>query len=90
MSRCALHVHLHAMGPVLVFSRGVNHPTYPSVLQSLEIEDPVVANCLIDQRGIERILLIKVTCPSQTSVNSYCRQGNLFRVCCIFFVLEFS
>ncbi|CAL8315923.1 unnamed protein product [Lota lota] len=39
--------------------RGVHHPTYQSVLQSLEIEDPVVANCLIDQRGIERILLIK-------------------------------
>uniref|UniRef100_A0A8C8HTJ8 Structural maintenance of chromosomes protein 6 n=1 Tax=Oncorhynchus tshawytscha TaxID=74940 RepID=A0A8C8HTJ8_ONCTS len=40
-------------------SRAVNHPDYPSVLQSLEIEDPVVANCLIDQRGIETILLIK-------------------------------
>ncbi|XP_055741192.1 structural maintenance of chromosomes protein 6-like isoform X4 [Salvelinus fontinalis] len=39
--------------------RAVNHPDYPSVLQSLEIEDPVVANCLIDQRGIETILLIK-------------------------------
>uniref|UniRef100_A0A8C4ZVC0 RecF/RecN/SMC N-terminal domain-containing protein n=1 Tax=Gadus morhua TaxID=8049 RepID=A0A8C4ZVC0_GADMO len=39
--------------------RGVDHPTYPSVLQSLEVEDPVVANCLIDQRGIERILLIR-------------------------------
>ncbi|CAL8318125.1 unnamed protein product [Merluccius merluccius] len=39
--------------------RGVNHPTYLSVLQSLEIEDPVVANCLIDQRGIESVLLIK-------------------------------
>ncbi|XP_047244065.1 structural maintenance of chromosomes protein 6-like isoform X2 [Girardinichthys multiradiatus] len=39
--------------------RGVNHPQYPSVLQSLEIEDPVVANCLIDQRNIESILLIK-------------------------------
>ncbi|XP_054474531.1 structural maintenance of chromosomes protein 6-like [Anoplopoma fimbria] len=39
--------------------RGVNHPEYPSVLQALEIEDPVVANCLIDQRGIESILLIK-------------------------------
>uniref|UniRef100_A0A8C5CZA4 RecF/RecN/SMC N-terminal domain-containing protein n=1 Tax=Gadus morhua TaxID=8049 RepID=A0A8C5CZA4_GADMO len=38
---------------------GVDHPTYPSVLQSLEVEDPVVANCLIDQRGIERILLIR-------------------------------
>ncbi|XP_029281710.1 structural maintenance of chromosomes protein 6 [Cottoperca gobio] len=40
-------------------SRGVNQPEYPSVLQALEIEDPVVANCLIDQRGIESILLIK-------------------------------
>uniref|UniRef100_A0A1A7WF85 Structural maintenance of chromosomes protein 6 n=1 Tax=Iconisemion striatum TaxID=60296 RepID=A0A1A7WF85_9TELE len=39
--------------------RAVNHPNYPSVLQALEIEDPVVANCLIDQRGIESILLIK-------------------------------
>uniref|UniRef100_A0A7N6BR91 Structural maintenance of chromosomes protein 6 n=1 Tax=Anabas testudineus TaxID=64144 RepID=A0A7N6BR91_ANATE len=39
--------------------RGVNHPEYPSVLQALEIEDPVVANCLIDQRGIESILIIK-------------------------------
>ncbi|XP_072293423.1 structural maintenance of chromosomes protein 6 [Eucyclogobius newberryi] len=39
--------------------RGVNHPDYPSVLQALDIEDPVVANCLIDQRGIESILLIK-------------------------------
>uniref|UniRef100_A0A8C2ZHH5 Structural maintenance of chromosomes protein 6 n=1 Tax=Cyclopterus lumpus TaxID=8103 RepID=A0A8C2ZHH5_CYCLU len=38
---------------------GVNHPEYPSVLHALEIEDPVVANCLIDQRGIESILLIK-------------------------------
>ncbi|TNM94702.1 hypothetical protein fugu_017461 [Takifugu bimaculatus] len=39
--------------------RAVNHPDYPSVLQALEIEDPVVANCLIDQRAIECILLIK-------------------------------
>ncbi|XP_058469995.1 structural maintenance of chromosomes protein 6-like isoform X1 [Solea solea] len=39
--------------------RAVNHPQYPSVLQALEIEDHVVANCLIDQRGIESILLIK-------------------------------
>ncbi|XP_033846628.1 structural maintenance of chromosomes protein 6-like [Periophthalmus magnuspinnatus] len=39
--------------------RGVNHPEYPSVLQALEIEDPAVANCLIDQRGIETVLLIK-------------------------------
>lgn len=40
--------------------RAVSHPSYPSVLQALEIEDPVVANCLIDQKGIESILLIKV------------------------------
>lgn len=39
----------------------MNHPDYPSVLQALEIEDPVVANCLIDQRAIECILLIKVS-----------------------------
>uniref|UniRef100_A0A3Q2Q5H1 Si:dkey-119f1.1 n=1 Tax=Fundulus heteroclitus TaxID=8078 RepID=A0A3Q2Q5H1_FUNHE len=39
--------------------RGVNHPQYPSVLQALIIKDPVVANCLIDQRNIESILLIK-------------------------------
>ncbi|KAM9798337.1 structural maintenance of chromosomes protein 6 [Neosynchiropus ocellatus] len=39
--------------------RAVNHPKYPSVLQALEIEDHVVANCLIDQRGIESVLLIK-------------------------------
>ncbi|XP_060947359.1 structural maintenance of chromosomes protein 6-like [Limanda limanda] len=40
-------------------TRAVNHSDYPSVLQALEIEDPVVANCLIDQTGIESILLIK-------------------------------
>ncbi|NXY08683.1 SMC6 protein, partial [Pteruthius melanotis] len=39
--------------------RGVRHPEFPSVLTALEIDDPVVANCLIDMRGIERILLIK-------------------------------
>ncbi|KAK1171782.1 structural maintenance of chromosomes protein 6 isoform X1 [Acipenser oxyrinchus oxyrinchus] len=39
--------------------RAVNHPEFPSVLQALEIDDPVVANCLIDMRGIETILLIK-------------------------------
>ncbi|XP_074643898.1 structural maintenance of chromosomes protein 6-like isoform X2 [Tubulanus polymorphus] len=31
---------------------------YPTVLDMLEIEDSVVANCLIDQRGIESIILI--------------------------------
>lgn len=46
---------------VCLCDRAVDHPEYPSVLQALEIEDPVVANCLIDQRGIESILLIKVS-----------------------------
>ncbi|NXA78790.1 SMC6 protein, partial [Thryothorus ludovicianus] len=39
--------------------RAVHHPEFPSVLTALEIDDPVVANCLIDMRGIETILLIK-------------------------------
>ncbi|KAF1626274.1 Structural maintenance of chromosomes protein 6, partial [Eudyptes filholi] len=39
--------------------RGVHHPEFPSVLTALEIDDAVVANCLIDVRGIETILLIK-------------------------------
>ncbi|XP_075001103.1 structural maintenance of chromosomes protein 6 isoform X1 [Calonectris borealis] len=39
--------------------RGVHHPEFPSVLTALEIDHPVVANCLIDVRGIETILLIK-------------------------------
>ncbi|KAL2082375.1 hypothetical protein ACEWY4_022193 [Coilia grayii] len=42
-----------------ISQRAVNHPNYPSVLQALEIDDPNVANCLIDMRGIETILLIK-------------------------------
>ncbi|NXH14626.1 SMC6 protein, partial [Bucco capensis] len=39
--------------------RGVHHPEFPSVLTALEIDHPVVANCLIDVRSIETILLIK-------------------------------
>ncbi|XP_067218648.1 structural maintenance of chromosomes protein 6-like [Chanodichthys erythropterus] len=42
-----------------VSSRAASHPQYPTVLQALDIENPVVANCLIDMRGIETILLIK-------------------------------
>nr|XP_055058867.1 structural maintenance of chromosomes protein 6-like [Misgurnus anguillicaudatus]XP_055058868.1 structural maintenance of chromosomes protein 6-like [Misgurnus anguillicaudatus] len=42
-----------------VSSKAVSHQEYPSVLQALDIENPVVANCLIDMRGIETILLIK-------------------------------
>jgi len=43
-----------------LFFRGVHHLEFPSVLTALEIDHPVVANCLIDVRGIETILLIKV------------------------------
>ncbi|NXP78639.1 SMC6 protein, partial [Ramphastos sulfuratus] len=37
----------------------VNHPEFPSVLTALEIDHPMVANCLIDARSIETVLLIK-------------------------------
>ncbi|KAM9273951.1 structural maintenance of chromosomes protein 6 isoform 2-T3 [Cariama cristata] len=40
--------------------RGVHHPEFPSVLTALEIDHAVVANCLIDVRSIETILLIKI------------------------------
>ncbi|XP_039982042.1 structural maintenance of chromosomes protein 6 isoform X1 [Xiphias gladius] len=66
--------------------RAVKHPDYPSVLQVLEIEDPVVANCLIDQRGIESILLIKnrtearrvMQCrnPPQNCVQAFSKDGD--------------
>ncbi|KAA0710832.1 Structural maintenance of chromosomes protein 6 [Triplophysa tibetana] len=39
--------------------RGVRHPEFPSVLDALNIENPVVTNCLIDMRSIECILIIK-------------------------------
>ncbi|NXI92131.1 SMC6 protein, partial [Psophia crepitans] len=39
--------------------RGAHHPEFPSVLTALEIDNAVVANCLIDVRGIETVLLIK-------------------------------
>ncbi|XP_075717183.1 structural maintenance of chromosomes protein 6 [Rhinoderma darwinii] len=42
-----------------VSQRAVVHPDYPTVLTALEIDNPVVANCLIDMRGIETVLLIK-------------------------------
>ncbi|KAG8011310.1 Structural maintenance of chromosomes protein 6 [Nibea albiflora] len=56
--------------------RAVNHPDYPSVLQALEIEDPVVANCLIDQRGIESILLIKGKNPPQNCTQAFSKEGD--------------
>ncbi|XP_056343085.1 structural maintenance of chromosomes protein 6 isoform X2 [Oenanthe melanoleuca] len=39
--------------------RAVHHPEFPSVLTALEIDNPEVANCLIDMRGVETVLLIK-------------------------------
>ncbi|KAF5917321.1 hypothetical protein HPG69_008393 [Diceros bicornis minor] len=35
------------------------HPEFPTVLKALEIDNAVVANSLIDMRGIETVLLIK-------------------------------
>ncbi|XP_048453072.1 structural maintenance of chromosomes protein 6-like [Rhincodon typus] len=40
--------------------RAVHHPDFPTVFESLEISNPVVANCFIDLRNIERILIIKL------------------------------
>lgn len=39
--------------------RGVHLPEFPTVLDCLNIENPVITNCLIDMRGIESILIIK-------------------------------
>lgn len=33
-------------------------PQYSNLLEAMVIEDPVIANCLIDQREIECVLLI--------------------------------
>ncbi|NWX41284.1 SMC6 protein, partial [Steatornis caripensis] len=45
--------------------RGVHHPEFPSVLTALEIDHAMVANCLIDVRGVETILLIKSSCKAR-------------------------
>uniref|UniRef100_A0A8C1FWX9 Structural maintenance of chromosomes protein 6 n=1 Tax=Cyprinus carpio TaxID=7962 RepID=A0A8C1FWX9_CYPCA len=42
-----------------VYNLQVHHPEFPSVLDCLNIENPVITNCLIDMRGIESILIIK-------------------------------
>ncbi|XP_036118638.1 structural maintenance of chromosomes protein 6 isoform X1 [Molossus molossus] len=39
--------------------RAAYHPEFPTVLTALEIDNAVVANSLIDMRGIETVLLIK-------------------------------
>lgn len=66
--------------------RAVNHPDYPSVLQALEIQDPVVANCLIDQKSVESILLIKNRTearrvmqgpnPPKNCIQAYSKEGD--------------
>lgn len=52
------------------------HPEYPTMLDTITATDPVILNCLIDMRGIESILIIKVSAliPSQdarTRVGSF-------------------
>ncbi|XP_061478624.1 structural maintenance of chromosomes protein 6 isoform X2 [Rhineura floridana] len=42
-----------------VRQRAVFHPDFPSVLTALDIDNAVIANCLINMRGIETVLLIK-------------------------------
>ncbi|XP_025065793.1 structural maintenance of chromosomes protein 6-like isoform X1 [Alligator sinensis] len=42
-----------------VTQRAVYHSEFPSVLTALEIDNAMVANCLIDIRKIETVLLIK-------------------------------
>ncbi|XP_016100509.1 structural maintenance of chromosomes protein 6 [Sinocyclocheilus grahami] len=60
---------------LLVF-RAVDHPEYPTVLQALDIENSVVANCLIDMRGIETILLIKNAKDARKVMQSVNRPRN--------------
>lgn len=64
---------------LFLYGRAVNHPDYQSVLQVLEIEDPVVANCLIDLRGIESILLFMVLSPRCISTLTSTWNVNLSR-----------
>uniref|UniRef100_A0A673N468 Structural maintenance of chromosomes protein 6 n=1 Tax=Sinocyclocheilus rhinocerous TaxID=307959 RepID=A0A673N468_9TELE len=59
-----------------VRSRAVIHHEYPTVLQALDIENSVVANCLIDMRGIETILLIKNAKDARKVMQSVNRPRN--------------
>ncbi len=45
----------------LLFCRKAHHPEYPTVLDMITASSPVIINCLIDMRGIESILIIKVS-----------------------------
>ncbi|KAI5618955.1 structural maintenance of chromosomes protein 6 isoform X2, partial [Silurus asotus] len=51
---CAFTEHVYN-----IQGRGVHHPEFPSVLDTLIIENPVITNCLIDMRSIECILIIR-------------------------------
>lgn len=56
------------------YFRGVKHPDFPSVLDTLNCSSPVITNCLIDMRGIECILVIKVSheslCIHSTNIHN--------------------
>uniref|UniRef100_A0A8C4NYP3 Structural maintenance of chromosomes protein 6 n=1 Tax=Dicentrarchus labrax TaxID=13489 RepID=A0A8C4NYP3_DICLA len=43
-----------------IHGRKAYHPEYPSVLDTIIASNPVIINCLIDMRGIESILIIRV------------------------------
>uniref|UniRef100_A0A3P8NIT4 Structural maintenance of chromosomes protein 6 n=1 Tax=Astatotilapia calliptera TaxID=8154 RepID=A0A3P8NIT4_ASTCA len=47
------------------------HPEYPSVMDIITATSPVIINCLIDMRGIESILIIKVN--KARRVMQHCR-----------------
>ncbi|XP_044538866.1 structural maintenance of chromosomes protein 6-like [Gracilinanus agilis] len=49
-----------------VTGRAAYHPEFPTVLTALQIDDAVVANALIDMRGIESVLLIKSNSLART------------------------
>uniref|UniRef100_A0A7N5ZWI1 Structural maintenance of chromosomes protein 6 n=1 Tax=Anabas testudineus TaxID=64144 RepID=A0A7N5ZWI1_ANATE len=43
-----------------IHGRKACHPEYPSLLDIITATSPVIINCLIDMRGIESVLIIKV------------------------------
>ncbi|KAM8965080.1 structural maintenance of chromosomes protein 6-like [Sarcophilus harrisii] len=56
-----------------VTGRAADHPEFPTVLKALEIPDAVVANTLIDMKGIQSVLLVK-----SNSVAHAVMQGEAF------------
>lgn len=45
---------------IFCFHRKVFHPEFPSMVDVITATSPVIINCLIDMRGIESVLIIKV------------------------------